>query len=1269
MSFSGLLFINLKWFQIIGGGCGFGAARLGAGLILVASWTLLLALPARADLTLLSITQTPPNLVAPGQTVSYDVTVQAGTSPTATNFPEIEIFKGGQNVSDQFSSFSCSPDGPTFFCSGMAPGEIRTLTFSWTPPDGISSLQFAVACSFGESGETITASCAGDSGTVTTEVRLPAPGVLAFTATPSPVAETVGSASYTVSRSGGSDGAVSVDFASADLTAGAGSDYTQTSGTLTWADGDAGAKTITVPILDDQLGEPDEEFRLALSNPTGGATLGSPSQITQSIQDDDANGSLRFETAAVSTAETAGSVTVRVLREGGSDGAVAVTVGTADGTAGAGADYQSAAATLNWADGDAAPKTFTVSLIDDALVEADETFQIQFTGSPTGGATLGDPTAVTVTVTSDDVAQHGVLQFQQAAIDVAESATALTVGVTRVGGSDGAVSVQVTSSDAGAVAGSDYGAVARTLAWADGESGTRTFTVAIIDDGLPENAESFSLTLSGPAGGAALGSPATATVTIAANDLPVFGRIQFRQASFSVAENGGSLTVEVVRVGGADGVVSARVGSRDGSATAGSDYEAVSAVVSWANGDAGVRQVSIPIVDDTSVEGNESFTLVLGEFSGGAGAGSPATATVTIVEDDLPRSGEIIFDRDGLTVDEDAGTVNLTVLRRGGSDGPASVRCVTAGGTAGAGADFAFAVQTLSWADGDAAARSCTLTVQDDTLEEDAETVVLALEALAGTRLGEPSRATLTINPSDRLPRGVLEFEQAEYGAGERDGAVSVRVLRRGGSAGAVAVGFAATAGSATAGEDFQAVTGTLNWADGDAEPKTFTVGLVPDGDLEQPETVNLVLSDPQGGAVLGRSQAVLTIQDQSGFSNLPGLTPRQAATAAALDSACLAASGELAERCRELAGLDDAQLRAALDGITPGQIAGLGNITLDTLDVQFGNLDSRFRFLRGGGSGLALNELYFHIRGQSLPAGALLAGLVRGGGAGDDGDLLGGRLGVFINGRVNTGDKDSTGNETGFDFDTLGLTLGADYRLTEQFVLGGALGYADTRSDFAGAAGKLDAKVFSLSLYGTYYAPGSFYVDWIASLGRADYDTARTIRYSGFAGTASGEADGSMLGLAVSAGADVSRGEWLFSPYARVEYMRAEIDPYRESGGAGLALRFDDQTVTSLTTALGARVSRTIGMSWGVLVPGAHLEWEHEFRDDRRTIDAAFAAAPEARLALPTDEPDRDHFNVGVGVSAVFARGRSAFITVESVLGQDDVTDHTIEAGVRLEF
>ena len=82
--------------------------------------------------------------------------------------------------------------------------------------------------------------------------------------------------SISVVRTGGSDGAVSVSYATSDGKATAGFDYTTTNGTLSWADGDSAAKQITVPILGDSEVEPFENFFVTLSSPTGGAVLGTP---------------------------------------------------------------------------------------------------------------------------------------------------------------------------------------------------------------------------------------------------------------------------------------------------------------------------------------------------------------------------------------------------------------------------------------------------------------------------------------------------------------------------------------------------------------------------------------------------------------------------------------------------------------------------------------------------------------------------------------------------------------------------------------------------------------------------------------------------------------------------------------------------------------------------------------------------------------------------------------------------------------------------------
>jgi Calx-beta domain/FG-GAP-like repeat len=99
------------------------------------------------------------------------------------------------------------------------------------------------------------------------------------------VPESVGNITVTVNRTSGSAGAVSISYSTASGTATSGADFIPVSGTLTWANGEAGAKSFTVPILNDAIIESDEKFTVTLSAPSGGATLGAPSTHTVTIVD------------------------------------------------------------------------------------------------------------------------------------------------------------------------------------------------------------------------------------------------------------------------------------------------------------------------------------------------------------------------------------------------------------------------------------------------------------------------------------------------------------------------------------------------------------------------------------------------------------------------------------------------------------------------------------------------------------------------------------------------------------------------------------------------------------------------------------------------------------------------------------------------------------------------------------------------------------------------------------------------------------------------
>ena len=479
----------------------------------------------------------------------------------------------------------------------------------------------------------------------------PVPGTLQFDPASATVNETDGTVTLTVTRTDGDDGEVGVSFASADGSATTGLDFTAVTDTLTWADGDSAAKTIDVPILDDAEVEVDETFDVTLSAPTGNATLGSAITATVTIVSEDlppdpVPGTLQFDPTSATVNETAGTVTLTVTRVGGDDGEVGVSFATAEGTASGGADFTTGAGTLTWTDGDSAAKTIDVPILDDDEVETDETFDVALS-APTGDATLGSADTATVTIVSDDLPPDpvpGVLGFDPIGYVVDEGAGSATLTVTRTGGSDGAVSVDFSSIDAGATAGSDYSAVDGTLSWEDGDTAPKTLSVPIIDDSEDEEDEDLNVTLSNPTGDATLGSDG-ASVTIGDNDeAPPPGIVQFDNADddgvlrLRIREDGsiappakGLLTLRVVRMAGSEGPASVAFTTVDGTATAPSDFVAQSGELNWADGEDGDKTIVLDIVeDDDTVEPDESFSVVLSDAQG-AGLGGNLQAQIVII--------------------------------------------------------------------------------------------------------------------------------------------------------------------------------------------------------------------------------------------------------------------------------------------------------------------------------------------------------------------------------------------------------------------------------------------------------------------------------------------------------------------------------------------------------------------------------------------------------------------------------------------------------------
>jgi len=233
-------------------------------------------------------------------------------------------------------------------------------------------------------------------------------GFVQFRGASFPVHESDGTVVVVVRRHRGSSGMVSVDFQTVDGSARAGEDYTAAAGTLTWADGDGGDKTIAIEILADDVAEGLENFGVALSNPLGGVEIGTLSNTVVRILPQEGGGDddpppvsrIRLRSAVFPAFERAGAATFVVVRQGASAGAASVDYATLDGSATAGADYTTTTGTLSWADGETGGKSVTVPLIDDTVAERHETVSVMLTNAV--GGELGGRDTASILIIDDD---------------------------------------------------------------------------------------------------------------------------------------------------------------------------------------------------------------------------------------------------------------------------------------------------------------------------------------------------------------------------------------------------------------------------------------------------------------------------------------------------------------------------------------------------------------------------------------------------------------------------------------------------------------------------------------------------------------------------------------------------------------------------------------------------------------------------------------------------------------------------------------------------
>ncbi|MBS9477709.1 Calx-beta domain-containing protein [Ancylobacter radicis] len=528
-------------------------------------------------------------------------------------------------------------------------------------------------------------------------------------------------------------------------------------------------------------------------------------------------------------------------------GVVSVDYSTLNGTALAGSDYQAAIGRLTFQPGETT-KTVQVTINGDATFELNEAFDLVL--SSPSGATLADERA-TGTIVNDDAQAPNVLP----AISIADLSVTEGDGahvhfmflVTLDKASTNPVTVQYRTANGTALAGSDYEATSGTVTFAPGET-AKQIHVDVVGDKVVEADERFTVQLSTPSGATIADGEATGTLL---NDDAATPAPSGNSLAFAVKDNWGA---------GFTGAMTLKpVAALNGWTV---EFDASFDISNIWNAEI------VSHVGDRYVIRNASWNgkvAANGEVSFGFQASPGGTA---IVADDFVINGTpagggtdpvpvlpTLAIGDASVAEGNDGTsyLSFTVTLSKAATGAVSVAYASANGTATAGQDYQAVSGTLTFAAGETS-KVIRVPVIGDKVVEANEALTITLSTPSGATLADGT-ATGTITNDDvaaTLP--TLAIGDASVAEGNDGTAyLSFTVTLSKAATSAVSVAYASANGTATAGQDYQAVSGTLTFAPGETS-KVIRVPVIGDKVVEANEALTITLSKPSGATLADAS-------------------------------------------------------------------------------------------------------------------------------------------------------------------------------------------------------------------------------------------------------------------------------------------------------------------------------------------------------------------------------------------------------------------------------
>lgn len=309
------------------------------------------------------------------------------------------------------------------------------------------------------------------------------------------------------------------------------------------------------------------------------------------------------------------------------------------------------------------------------------------------------------------------------------------------------------------------------------------------------------------------------------------------------------------------------------------------------------------------------------------------------------------------------------------------------------------------------------------------------------------------------------------------------------------------------------------------------------------------------------------------------------------------------------------------------------GNDTKDDEDRPFEDLLGKASGTEAG-SGFAMHNFASEAKGSNQPAKPPV-----------DVDL--GKLAVWTGGYVNFGKRDD--GKLSLDYTTAGVSGGMDYRFSKSFVAGFGIGYGRDATDIGSNGSENRAHAYSGSVYASYSPAKSVYLDGLLGGSWLDLSSKRYETSSG--NFANGDRSGGQVFGSITAAYEKRDDAWLISPYGRLDFSRTWLGSFTETGSGAFLLKYGSQTVDTVSGVAGLRLEYALATEWGMLKPGARVEYVHDFEGSSQ-VSIGYADTAGLPFAYRTDSKGSDYVTLGASLDAALNDNWNARFDYRTAVG-----------------